>query len=292
MAYGIIYKATNSINGKVYVGQTTLPIEKRKAQHKSDAKIKTGHFQNAIRKHGFDAFVWMILDTAEGKEELDAKEEQWIKIANSCDNKFGYNVRSGGSHGKLTEEAKNRISISRKGILPWNTGKKMSAEHCKKLSDAHIGIKPSPESNEKRRKTLTGITRRSGWHHTEEVKQHLREIFSGENAPNFGRHFGDETRRKISEAKKGTKHTDEAKKKISEAGKGRTMPESTKKALWEGRLKTFQYPVELVIKIKTDIEKGERMCDISKKYGIAYSNVKAIKNGRAYKHVTITAVSA
>jgi hypothetical protein len=96
-----------------------------------------------------------------------------------------------------------------------------------------------------------------------------------------------EWRRKQSEAHTGTHHTEEARRKISEAGKGRKMLETTKKAAWEARQKTFQYPEELVIKIKTDLQNGVRICDVSRKYDVSYDNVKAIKYGLAYRHVEI-----
>ena len=60
---GIIYKATNKKNGKVYVGQTTNTLERRKRGHKDRAKNTNynSHFHNAIRKYGFDVFKWEII---------------------------------------------------------------------------------------------------------------------------------------------------------------------------------------------------------------------------------------
>ena len=54
----IIYKATNTANGKIYIGLTTLSLERRKIEHfwKANSSNKPYHFYNAIRKYGWNAF--------------------------------------------------------------------------------------------------------------------------------------------------------------------------------------------------------------------------------------------
>ena len=68
----IIYKVTNKVNGKIYIGQTVRTLEQRKWQHLDAAKngCKT-HFYNAIRKYGEDNFVFEIIDEASSLEELN-----------------------------------------------------------------------------------------------------------------------------------------------------------------------------------------------------------------------------
>ena len=55
----VIYKATNNISNKVYIGQTQLSLEKRKARHAWDAKNKNNkfYFYNAINKYGEENFT-------------------------------------------------------------------------------------------------------------------------------------------------------------------------------------------------------------------------------------------
>lgn len=48
----LIYKATNNINGKIYIGQTTKTLEERKKYHKRDSKRIDNLFYRAIRKCG------------------------------------------------------------------------------------------------------------------------------------------------------------------------------------------------------------------------------------------------
>lgn len=87
----IVYKITNTINNKVYIGQTINSLEQRFTRHKQDALSKRldTHFARAIRKYGPDNFVAEIIDTAQTQEELTKKEYYWIGFYNSCNS--GYN---------------------------------------------------------------------------------------------------------------------------------------------------------------------------------------------------------
>ena len=81
--YGIIYKVTNNVNQKVYIGQTTTSLEERKYRHiyraENELDITHTHFINAIRKYGINAFIWEEIDSANTREELDEKEIKNIK---------------------------------------------------------------------------------------------------------------------------------------------------------------------------------------------------------------------
>jgi len=101
---GIIYLARNTVNDKVYIGQTTSSLNRRRNGHYSASRKESDHlyFHRAIRKYGEDAFNWSILETvhADSKEELESilneKEAQYISTydSNNCD--IGYNLTSGG----------------------------------------------------------------------------------------------------------------------------------------------------------------------------------------------------
>lgn len=86
-----IYKITNIQNNKVYIGQTIRPIEQRFHRHLNDAlnNIIDTHFARAIKKYGKDNFIIEQIDTAETQEELNKKEQYWIKYYNSVEE--GYN---------------------------------------------------------------------------------------------------------------------------------------------------------------------------------------------------------
>ena len=86
-----IYKITNKANNKVYIGQSIRPIEQRFSRHISDAmnNCLDTHFARAIRKYGPSCFVCEQIDVAKTQEELNSKEQQYIREYNSIEN--GYN---------------------------------------------------------------------------------------------------------------------------------------------------------------------------------------------------------
>lgn len=107
---GYIYKFTNRINGKVYIGQT-YNLQTRLNSHKSKALNTKNKFYNAVRKYGWENFEFSILSTitANTKEELstllDKLEIEYIRQYNSY--KSGYNSTLGGHSKrgyKLSEE--------------------------------------------------------------------------------------------------------------------------------------------------------------------------------------------
>lgn len=86
-----VYKITNIINNKVYIGQTINPIEKRFHRHIQDAisnRLDT-HLARAIRKYGPEQFKIELIDTANDQEELTKKEYYWINYYDSVNK--GYN---------------------------------------------------------------------------------------------------------------------------------------------------------------------------------------------------------
>ena len=97
---GIIYKATNSQNGKIYIGQTTTSLAERRKQHIVNAFSNNQRkypFQLAIKKYGIASFQWSVLDVANTQEELNLKEIKWIAHFKSyLDSSKGYNRTPGG----------------------------------------------------------------------------------------------------------------------------------------------------------------------------------------------------
>lgn len=105
-----IYKLTNSVNGKVYIGQTIRRLITRLNQHKkADSAIG-----NAIRKYGLDNFTIEIVATAQSLDELNRLEQDMIANLNTR-YPNGYNITPGGDNHQWTEELKARFSESRKG---------------------------------------------------------------------------------------------------------------------------------------------------------------------------------
>ena len=104
--HGYIYRVTNNINNKVYIGQTSTSIEKRWTQHKSAARTAKNNkiiFYNAINKYGEDNFtIDVIYEVScitkdELIDELNDLEIYYISIYNSLIPN-GYNLTSGGNN--------------------------------------------------------------------------------------------------------------------------------------------------------------------------------------------------
>lgn len=135
----IVYKITNRINGKVYIGQTTRPLMVRWKQHCNPSNQNCIALHRAILKYGKENFTIEQIDVASDLNELNQKEIYWIKFYNSIDPNKGYNLRIGGENGTVSNETRVKLG---KG----NRGKKFSEEWRRKMSKSHKGVKHSAES--------------------------------------------------------------------------------------------------------------------------------------------------
>jgi group I intron endonuclease len=204
----IIYKATNIVNGKCYIGKTTRNFEKYKNNHIKNAlneiDIKKKHkkvFYDAIRKYGKDNFKWEILkDNINDILILNVMETFMIMIHHAHISVHGYNVTWGGEgtngyhHTEKTKlliktrkigknsgkdnpmYGKKRPDLSlrnklypRTGELNGNYHREFSAEHKRKISIAHTGKNPSEEVKQRL------ITLWIGRKHTIETKRKMSE---------------------------------------------------------------------------------------------------------------------
>ena len=126
-----IYKWTNKINGKIYVGKTTRTIKERLRGYKDDIKsVEKGTYKHkfpivfALHKYGIDNFIFEVIDIASDNIELNIKETDWIAKLDACNKEIGYNCLKGGNDGwlgrKHTQESKDKMSKTRKG--KWQGG--------------------------------------------------------------------------------------------------------------------------------------------------------------------------
>ena len=100
-----IYRITNNLNGKTYIGQTRRTVAERVKQHIYQ-QSKVG---KAITKYGTENFSIDVIDRADTQEELDSLERFWIAFYNSCEN--GYNSLIGGQPTKKEWKQMSKIGL-------------------------------------------------------------------------------------------------------------------------------------------------------------------------------------
>jgi len=179
-----IYYIQNKINGKMYIGQTTMSLDKRWYFHKSDLSHCV-IMKNAIKKYGANNFEINAFKYCETQEEADQEEIYWIEQV-----KPQYNIRAGGSCGKHSEQTCQKISKSlignkraagmkpnqtsfqigrpsprkdHKGGTSWNKGKSMSEASKLKLSKSKTGQTKftSEQINEMKQMQQNGLSNRA-----------------------------------------------------------------------------------------------------------------------------------
>ena len=100
MKTGYIYKITNNINQKVYIGQTRQKPKNRWLSHKSCHKSKPYPLYNAMRKYGIENFSFDVIEENIQLELLTERENHWIKEFNSIPPGHGYNITKGKNSNK------------------------------------------------------------------------------------------------------------------------------------------------------------------------------------------------
>lgn len=133
----IIYKTTNQINGKIYIGKDG---NNNKYYYGSGV-----YLQKAIKKYGRQNFKKEILEYCT-VENINEREVYWIKKLNSINRKIGYNITNGGTGGligkdnpfygkKHTKDSVEKISKSKIGCSAWNKGLTIEDDRVKRNRD-------------------------------------------------------------------------------------------------------------------------------------------------------------
>ncbi|WP_188130770.1 NUMOD3 domain-containing DNA-binding protein [Paraburkholderia panacisoli] len=171
--FGIVYKATNLINGKIYIGQTAQTLSKRRKAHENLAGKSTAYFHRALAKYGFENFHWEMVEACQSKDHRFEREIFWIEHF-ACMAPLGYNSAEGGKGGAYLETHKQRISLAM-------SGRKLSAETRQKLSAAHKGKKLSLDHIAALRSKIGEKNHFFGRAHSEETRKRIGEKSKGRN---------------------------------------------------------------------------------------------------------------
>ena len=127
----IIYKVTNNVNGKIYIGQTIRTIDERISEHQ---RKKNSLIGKAIKRYGIESFTIESIETVTTIEMLNNREIYWIKHF-KCMIPNGYNQCEGGNNtiGYVhREESKQKMSEQRKGRTLSEEWKRKIGESCQK----------------------------------------------------------------------------------------------------------------------------------------------------------------
>ena len=131
-----IYKITNKINNKMYIGQSK-DIINRWDKHKNELnsnKHKNDYLQKSWNKYGEENFDFEIIVLCE-PAELNRLEKHYIDKYDTFNNdKKGYNLQSGGDFPQVSETTKEKISKA-------NSGKIFTKEHKNNISKSRMKMK-------------------------------------------------------------------------------------------------------------------------------------------------------
>lgn len=171
LAQSGIYRITNTVNGKMYIGGSNniyIRVRAHKRELDNGSHINK-YLQRAWNKYWEQSFKFEVLEYCE-VDKLIEREQYWLDKTQCYNEKFGYNLfkfaRSGLGY-RQSEEHKKKISIA-------NTGKIVSEETKKRISEKNKGYK-----------------------HTEEAKR-LISLASKGNKYSLGRKLSEERKEQIS----------------------------------------------------------------------------------------------
>ena len=136
-----IYRITNTVDGKVYVGQTWKTLQRRWREHRNSTSCRK--LARAIKAHGRESFKIELLTFAATQPVADHLESHFINLFDSIHT--GYNIREGGAQGSLPPETKARMRVA-------HLGKTIFPVQREKARVANLGKKHGPPSKETRAK--------------------------------------------------------------------------------------------------------------------------------------------
>lgn len=164
-----IYKITNIVNNKIYIGKTTKPLEERLYEHWRSAKWKKNKtaIGAAILKYGRENFIIEQLDSGNDIEDLNTKEKWWILHIQPH-----YNLHEGGTGGDTSMSPNYKRAIQNRDTK----GPKNPMFGRRGINNPNFGRKNTPEQNERVR---NGVL--NSWINNPERREKARHIMIQRN---------------------------------------------------------------------------------------------------------------
>ena len=109
-----IYKITNQVNGKVYIGQTIQSNPKMRWYSHVDycRKGRKSHLYDSMRKHGIENFLWEVIDQGKSVDELNLLEAKWLEQYRAVGEV--YNNREAGGNKLHSKESIEKMRLVHK----------------------------------------------------------------------------------------------------------------------------------------------------------------------------------
>lgn len=199
----IIYKTTNIVNGKIYIGKDIK---------NDDNYIGSGTIlKRAIKKYGINNFKKEIIETCLDLNHLNDREKYWIKQYNSINKNIGYNISTGGYGGDNFSHNPNKEDI-RKKLIEVNKNKCVGMRHSNetkqkmKLNHADFSGEKNPfygkKHNDKSIQIIKQIQMNRTWNDkiSESIKEKIKKMTEDERRNYFSRNFN---QNKSNEARRG-----------------------------------------------------------------------------------------
>jgi hypothetical protein len=195
--YGYIYKITNLVNGKIYVGKSSN-LESIDTYFGSGKLIKY-----AIKKYGVSNFKKEILEFCHDSESLDTLEKHYILILESGNTKKGYNLAEGGEGGNTYKYfSEERKKDAYKKMADTIRGRKLPEDWKRKISESNKGKTFSEETKRKMRGKSRGLG-------VPKSEEHRKKIGESNKGKCLGKIPSEATRLKMSISKKEKNKLDE-----------------------------------------------------------------------------------
>lgn len=177
------------------------------------------HLYNAIKKYGADKFQYKVLVQVSCQTVADYMEDYYIELYNSRDPEIGYNIKTGGSVGRHSEETKAKISATLKEQASEWTPEEL-VERVAPVIGWWIGKKRGPQSEERKQAN----------------SEFMKKRHAEDGHPMQDKHHTDEAKAKISKANKGKKRDPEAVKQGAATRKAWQMPPEREQAILQAYL--------------------------------------------------------
>lgn len=206
----VVYKTTNLVNGKIYVGKTHR-------KEGFDRYLGSGKvFRQAVRKYGRENFKREILEECETRAELDIAESKWIELLNARDPEVGYNLAPGGEGGgayeALTPEQKE---LRNRKISEATRGKPKKGHTVSQEALAHM-----KEAQQRKAQDPEYVNSRKGVKLSDTVIEKISKAKKGKPRKGgkdwTGLQLSEEAKEKIRAARIGTKQSPETVQKRKE----------------------------------------------------------------------------